>query len=397
MPTLEENFTDQDRRFAPAFAVLEDAIARRAFPGAALAVVCRGRLLALKGFGRFTYDDVSPAVQPDTVYDLASVTKVVATTVAAMLLWQHGRFSLETPLAELLPEFGAAVAGDVAGAERGRVTLEHLLAHTSGLPAYEKLYLRAQGRAAMVAAACAVPLASCPEEHAEYSDLGFLLLGEALTRLTGERLGEFCHREIFAPLGMTRTTFWPESSQRRLIPPTEMNEAGNVIQGIVQDENARAYAGEAQAAEAGHAGLFAPARDVARLSECLLRGGEPILHPDTIALFTHRRPLPPGSSRALGWDTPSAPSQSGHYFTPASYGHLGYAGTSLWVDPARLLSVTLLTNRTWPDRGSELIRQVRPRFHDAVAECLRWRPAPPPAGRPRRRTRPASRMERPSA
>lgn len=372
MRRLEDRLAEQERRFRAAFAVLDEAIASGAFPGAALAVACRGQLLALKGVGRFTYEAGAPAVAAETAYDLASVTKVAATTMAAMLLWERGRLQLETPLVELVPEFGQAVAGDAGGARRQAVTLEHLLAHASGLPAYARLYMEAQGRTAMVGAACRVPLAALPGGRAEYSDVGFLLLGEALTRVGGERLGAFCRREVYEPLGMARTGYWPLESERQQIPPTEKDAAGRVVQGVVQDENARAYAGAANEADAGHAGLFAPAGDVALLAECMLRGGDPILRPETVARFT-RRVAMPGSSRALGWDTPSAPSQAGRYFGPASFGHLGYAGTSVWVDPARHLSVTLLTNRTWPDRCVEEIKTVRPRFYDAVSDGLRWR------------------------
>ena len=375
MRRLEEMLAEQDSRFRAAFAVLEAAIAERAFPGAAVAVTCRGRLLALKGVGRLTYDEAAAPVQATTVYDLASVTKVAATAMAAMLLWERGRLPLELPLAEMVPEFAASAPGDAAGARRGAVTVEHLLAHASGLPAYVKLYEQAEGRAAMVEAACRVPLGARPGERAEYSDVGFLLLGEGLTRLTGERLGEFCHREIYEPLGMTGTRYAPAEGAHGQIPPTEKDAAERVIQGVAQDENARAYAGATEEADAGHAGLFAPARDVALLAECLLRGGEPLLRPETVARFTRRAGLVEGSSRALGWDTPSSPSQAGRYFGPESFGHLGYAGTSVWVDPARRVSVTLLTNRTWPDRSVEAIKQMRPRFHDAVGEGLRWRAA----------------------
>ncbi len=123
-----------------------------------------------------------------------------------------------------------------------------------------------------------------------------------------------------------------------------------------------------------HAGLFAPAADLARFAECMLAGGKPILRPETIAVFTRRQDSPPGTSRALGWDTPSQPSQSGRHFSPRSFGHLGYTGTSLWIDPDRRLSVTLLTNRTWPDRSSQRIKEIRPHFHDAVVESLEARP-----------------------
>jgi CubicO group peptidase (beta-lactamase class C family) len=166
---------------------------------------------------------------------------------------------------------------------------------------------------------------------------------------------------------MAHTSFNPPSAWRQQIPPTADDKTfrHRIIQGEVQDENASVLGGVAP-----HAGLFSPASDVALFAQCMLRGGSPILRPETITLFTTRQASPPGTSRALGWDTPSAPSQSGNHFSTASFGHLGYTGTSLWIDPARQLSVTLLTNRTWPDCANKQIKQVRPQFHDAVVEAI---------------------------
>jgi CubicO group peptidase (beta-lactamase class C family) len=364
----------QDQRFARAFAVLEDGIAQRAFPGAAVSIVLRGELVALKGLGRFTYDAASPAVAPDTIFDLASVTKVVATTPAAMLLYERGELDLDASVASLLPEF------DTGEERRRSVTVRMLLAHSSGLPGYVKLWQKVgvetgharsphgEHRAAVVGAAMRVPLDAEPGTRAEYSDIGFIILGEILERIAGEPLDNFCAREVFGPLGMARTGFRPRESLRPTIPPTEDDRIlrHRVIQGEVQDENAWVMGGVAS-----HAGVFSPAEDVARFAQCMLAGGAPILRRDTIDLFTRRETSPPGTSRALGWDTPSSPSQSGQHFSPRSFGHLGYAGTSLWIDPERQLAVTLLTNRTWPDRKSQEIRQIRPRFHDVVVEAVR--------------------------
>jgi CubicO group peptidase (beta-lactamase class C family) len=356
----------QDQTFARAFQVLEQGIALQAFPGAATAVTHCGKLVALKAAGRFTYDPASPLVTPGTVYDLASVTKVVATTAAAMVLYERGVLDLEMKLAEILPEFARASAADAPGARRADVTIRMLLAHSSGLPAYARLFEHAYGPEQMLCAACALPLEAIPGTRAAYSDVGFMLLGEVISRLAYSGLAEFCHREIFAPLGMTRTGFRPPPELRRQIPPTERTQTGELIQGVVQDENARAFRDH----DAGHAGVFAPALDLARFAYSMLCGGAPILRPETVQLFTRRETSPPGSSRALGWDTPSSPSQSGQHFSPLSFGHLGYVGTSLWIDPARHLSITLLTNRTWPDRQSQAIKHVRPLFHDAVLAAL---------------------------
>ena len=250
---------------------------------------------------------------------------------------------------------------------RQEVRFRQLLAHSSGLPAYEKLFLRAKTRDDLLQAVFSVPLAADPGAQAVYSDIGFIVLGLALERLADECLDRFCQREVFGPLGMTRTAFNPPKAWREAAAPTADDQAfrHRVIQGEVQDENASVLGGVA-----GHAGLFSTASDVAIFAASLIEGGQPIVRPETMALFTRRESSPAGTSRALGWDTPSSPSQSGKYFSPNAYGHLGYTGTSLWIDPERQLSVTLLTNRTWPDCSNQAIKQVRPAFHDAVIEGL---------------------------
>ena len=356
----------QESRFQRAFAILREAIAQRVFPAAALAVTYSGDLVASQEFGRFTYDPASPEVRADTIFDLASVTKCVATTSMAMLLYERGSLALDAPVAELLPEFLDRAAPD-QHPERRQVTIRMLLAHSSGLPAYLKLFEFARTPGDLLHAACNAPLAHPPGTHAEYSDIGFILLGRILQRIAHQPIDVFTRREIFAPLGMTTTFFTPAPNVATAIPPTEDDRTfrHRIIQGEVNDENAFVMGGIA-----GHAGLFAPATDVARFAECMLRRGSPIFRPETIALFTQRQPSPSGTSRALGWDTPSQPSSSGRDFSTRSFGHLGYTGTSLWIDPDRRLSVTLLTNRTWPDRSSHAIKQVRPLVHDAIVEAL---------------------------
>jgi serine-type D-Ala-D-Ala carboxypeptidase len=303
------------------------------------------------------------------------VTKVVATTTMAMILYESGLLELDVPIAETAPEFLAdSVNGDEA--RRRQVTFRMLLAHSSGLPAYEKLFLKTRSRDELLKLAFSTPLAADPGSRAEYSDIGFIILAAALERIGKESLDNFTQRHIFGPLAMTSTTFNPAEDLRLRIPPTADEREGatqsrsafrnRVIQGEVQDENAFVLGGVA-----GHAGLFSSAEDIARFAHSLLKGGSPILRAQTIELFTRRQTNPPGTSRALGWDTPSSPSQSGRYFGPKSFGHLGYAGTSLWIDSDRQLSVTLLTNRTWPDCSNQAIKQVRPKFHDAVVEALR--------------------------
>jgi CubicO group peptidase (beta-lactamase class C family) len=357
-------FDHQDQIFSSAFCILEAAISARAFPAASIAVTQQGRLIALRAFGNFTYEPDSPQVDISTLFDLASVTKVVATTTMAMILYHRGLLDLDASVAAIVPEFTSDERRDL---RRREVTLRMLLAHSSGLPAYEKLYLKARTRDELLHAAFTTPLIGDPGSRAEYSDIGFIILGAALAHLAGESLDHFCQREIFGPLGMTGSTFNPPIEIRAQIPPTADDQAfrRRVIQGEVQDENASIMGGVA-----GHAGLFSTAEDVAKFAHAMLNGGRPILRPETIAFFTRRESMPAGTSRALGWDTPSSPSQSGKYFGPTSFGHLGYTGTSLWIEPTRQLSITLLTNRTWPDCSNQAIKQIRPGFHDAVIEAL---------------------------
>jgi CubicO group peptidase (beta-lactamase class C family) len=423
VPTLVPAFDNQDEVFSSAFLILKTAISARALPAASIAVTHRDRLVALKSFGHFTYqsdsegaphlsrssrqepalslpkggDVDSGAVTPSTLFDLASLTKPVATTTMAMLLYERGLLELEAPIIGIVPEFMADDCGE-PDPRRRDVTFRMLLSHSSGLPAYEKLFLKAHSRDDLLRAAFTTSLSTDPGTHAEYSDIGFMVLGAALERIARESIDIFCQREIFGSLRMSHTTFNPPIDTRGKIPPTadERDEreqecgAGapahetpgsavppsvkpparstfrkRIIQGEVQDENAFVLGGIAP-----HAGLFSSAEDLAGFAHAMLNGGHPILRPETIALFTRRESTPPGTSRTLGWDTPSAPSQAGEYFGSRSFGHLGYTGTSLWIDPDRQLSITLLTNRTWPDCANQAIKQVRPKFHDAVVEAL---------------------------
>jgi CubicO group peptidase (beta-lactamase class C family) len=361
---LLDAFERQEEQFAYAITVLRDAVAQHAFPAASIAVTQRDRIIAMKTFGHFTHEPNSPPVCPNTLFDLASLTKVVATTTMAMILYERGLLDLDAPVSAIVPEFLTDQARD---SRRPDVTMRMLLAHSSGLPAYEKLFLKAQTRNELLHAVFTMPLAADPATRAEYSDIGFILLGVALERVADEPLDGFCQREIFAPLAMTSTTFNPPAELRVKIPPTAEDRTfrHKIIQGEVQDENAFVLGGVA-----AHAGLFSTARDLALFAHAMLNGGQPILRPETIALFTRREAAPTGTSRALGWDTPSTPSQSGKKFSPGSFGHLGYTGTSLWIDPVQRVSITLLTNRTWPDCLNQAIKQVRPSFHDAVMEAL---------------------------
>ncbi len=341
------NLGNQNERFRRAFTILEDAIRARAFPGCAVAILYRGELVAECGFGHFTYDPAASDVMADTIFDLASVSKVVATATMAAILYERGLLDL-----------------DATVPSRDDLTIRGLLTHTSGLPAYIKLFERTRARDELLRLAYATPLEAPAGSRTEYSDIGFIILGDVLEKIAGEPLDRFCQREIFEPLGMDYTCFRPAKDEWHLIAPTRDDHyfRHKIIQGEVNDENAWVMNGVA-----GHAGVFSTAYDVALFADCWLTEGAPILKPETIAEFTRQQP---GTTRALGWDRPTPPSSSGQYFSPASFGHLGYTGTSLWCDPEKELAIVFLTNRTWPDASNQAIKQIRPRFHDAIVETL---------------------------
>jgi CubicO group peptidase (beta-lactamase class C family) len=283
--SLLDAFERQDGQFAGAFAVLRDAIAQHAFPAASIAVTHRGPLVVLKAFGHFTYGGQATSDEPKAgapllasfassgnfeltptmLFDLASLTKVVATTTMAMILYERGLLDLDAPISAIVPEFLTDEAKD---SRRREVTVRTLLAHSSGLPAYEKLFLKAQTRDEMLQAVYTMPLTAEPATRAEYSDIGFILLGTALERIADEALDRFCQREIFAPLAMASTTFNPPAELRAKIPPTADDRTfrHRMIQGEVQDENAFVLGGVA-----AHAGLFSTARDLSLFAHAMLK------------------------------------------------------------------------------------------------------------------------------
>jgi CubicO group peptidase (beta-lactamase class C family) len=349
--------------------VLREAIAARAFPGCAFGVLAGGAVVLEDALGSFTYEGDAPAVTAKTAYDVASLTKVVATTAAAMLLHQRGLLDLDTPLGELLPGF---VVGRSPQEGARHVKLRHLLAHNSGLPGYVEFFRTASTPSALYRACLELPLEAASGTRVEYSDPGFILLGKALEVVTREYLATWVAREVFTPLGFSATGFCPAPSRRAAIPPTEEDRVlrHRRIQGEVQDEHAWLLKGAG-----GHAGLFSNVPDLLRFAGAILDANgenQSLFEMATIERFAERQG-PEGSSRALGWDTPSEQSSSGRYFSPRSIGHLGYSGCSLWIDLEAHVAVVLLTNRTWPDRSevsARLIREVRPAFHDSVRRAL---------------------------
>jgi CubicO group peptidase (beta-lactamase class C family) len=354
----------------PAYALLDRAVIGGAFPGGVLAVGWKGQL-SVHPFGRLAYGSKARKVVDDSIYDIASLTKPIVTTTAAMMLMQQQRLDLDVPVKAYIPDFAVAAASDPDPAWRAQVTVRMLLLHDSGLPAHRDFYKEAQGRAAILARVLAEPLIHEPGTQKEYSDLGFILLGEIIERLTGESVSAFSMREILKPLGMHRSMFNPPRRLRPEIAPTELDAVyrKRLVWAEVHDENAWAMGGIA-----GHAGLFSTAADIATFAQMILSGGiyghHRFISRAILDQFTSKIAIG-NSAAATGWDVPTESSSSGRYFSSKSFGHIGFTGTTLWIDPEKDLFVILLTNRVNPTRANEQIRQVRPALHDAVIESLR--------------------------
>jgi beta-glucosidase-like glycosyl hydrolase/CubicO group peptidase (beta-lactamase class C family) len=355
----------------PAFTVIENAVADKAFPGATLAVGYRGKV-AIHAFGNLSYEGNAPAVDVRTMYDIASLTKVVVTTTLAAKLVE-GDFpvplDLDAKVERYLPEWVASANGqDLEW--RHKATVRHLLTHTAGLPPFKEYWRTSKSKQETVSRIFAEALDYEPGTKEVYSDLGIILMAEIIERLTGRTLDDLAKAQIFSPLGMKDTTYRPAKNLWPWIAPTEFdrNLRHRVVQGEVHDENAFTMGGVS-----GHAGVFSTAPDLAAFCQMLLNGGvyahHRILKRATVAQFTEPQPLSNGT-RTLGWVVPTEGSSSGHYFSAHSFGHTGFTGTSIWIDPDRLLFVVLLTNRVNPTRENQKIAQVRPALHDAVMQAL---------------------------
>ncbi|MGA9883754.1 MAG: glycoside hydrolase family 3 N-terminal domain-containing protein [Candidatus Acidiferrales bacterium] len=357
-------------RLAPAYERLDRAVKDGAFPGGVLAVGWKGEL-AVHPFGKLTREPKAARVTPDTIYDVASLTKVIVTNTAVMMLVEARQIDLDARVTQYLPEFSRASKFDPDASWRERITVRMLLLHSAGLAAHRDFYKQVKGKRSVVARVMEEPLVREPGTQIEYSDLGFILLGAIVETLTGASLEAFARKHIFAPLGMASSQFRPPKNLRARIAPTEHDIAlrKRLVRGEVHDENAWAMGGIA-----GHAGLFSTAHDVAVFAQMMLNGGiyahRRLVARSTVEEFTARQAVG-NLAHALGWDVPVAPSTSGRYFSSGSYGHTGFTGTSLWIDPARELFVVLLTNRVHPTRANDKIRQVRPALHDAIVESLK--------------------------
>jgi len=355
-------------------AVVREAIAERAFPGGVLAIGRHGSLAHLRAFGKLSYDDGAAEVRPDTIYDLASLTKVVVTTTLAMMLVDEGKLDVAARVSKFQPKF--------TGGAKDKVTLRQLLTHSGGLLWWAPLYKDVQGQAAYLEKIVAMDLAYEPGSKSVYSDLGLILLGDVVERLGGAPVGELAQKRVTGPLGMKDTLYRPPAALVPRIAPTENDPwRGRVLRGEVHDENAFALGGIAP-----HAGLFGAAPDLARFASVLLDEGRfesgRLVSQATLELFTVRAGVPL-ASRALGWDTPAnetgvrsstpgAPgyTSAGTLLSSRSFGHTGFTGTSMWMDPERELYVILLTNRVHPTRENNAIRAVRADVADAAVRAL---------------------------
>ncbi len=367
----------------PIHAALQSAVDAGTFPGAVLAVRLQGTFVYEGAVGRLSLKSGDEPVTNDTCYDLASLTKVLATTTALLLLMQRGQLTLEQRIDHILSELQGSTAGSAS--------IHQLLTHSSGLPGWRPYYERlawleaGQSECPGRTAAREAVLGYVAQEESVYergsrslySDLGFMLLGWVVERVAGESLDQFCRNQIYRPLEARPLAYIPRGSQTtsaasfesHAIAPTEDDPwRGRLLCGEVHDENAFALGGVA-----GHAGLFGSARAVLAVAKAWMDGRlgrAGLLRPELVTLFTTRQRGIPHASWALGWDTPSAPSSSGTRFSSESFGHLGYTGTSLWIDPVRELEVVLLSNRVHPTRRNERIKTFRPLIHDLIVREL---------------------------
>jgi CubicO group peptidase (beta-lactamase class C family) len=341
-------------------AILDRGVADSAFPGAIAVIGTHAGPLVTVSAGHL---DWSPSPVPDvnTLWDLASLTKVVGMTSAMMQLVERGKVNLDAPVQRYLPEW--------TGPNKDRVTVRDLITHRSGLPAFKQYFKLNVSPDSTLALFFATPLDTVPRARMVYSDIGAILLGKIIERVSGQTLDAYLARHVFQPLGMTDTRYRPDSSLLARIAPTENDPwRGRHLRGEVHDENAAALGGVS-----AHAGLFSSAHDLDRLARAYLNGGAlgngRLARASTIRQFTTVQDST-FSSRALGWDTPSENSSAGHFIKRPAFGHTGFTGTSLWIAPQHDMYVILLTNRVNPTREHTKIGPVRAAVADAAMRAL---------------------------
>ncbi len=347
--------------FSRVDSLIESAIRDSVFPGCVLLIAKDGKILRHKAFGHLTYDLNSRNVETNTIYDLASLTKVIATTTATMLLVSKGLLDIEKPVQFYLPEF--------IGKNKEKVLVKNLLLHNSGLPAYKRFYAFCKSEDEVINDILQTELEYEPGSKTIYSDLGMILMGKIIESMTNQSLDEFCRKEIFNPLGMINTFFNPSKNLLSRIAPTEIDNYWRMklIHGEVHDETASLLNGVA-----GHAGLFSTAKDVSILLQMLLQNGyyqgKQFIDSSVVKRFTTR--FSENSSRAFGWDTKSDQNSAGRLISENSFGHTGFTGTSCWVDKDRNLIIVLLSNRVNPTRENTKIISFRPLIHNEIIKTI---------------------------
>ncbi len=357
----------------PITRLLNEGIQAGVFPGAVLFVRYQGHILIHQAIGQISSLPDSPKVQTNTIYDLASLTKPLVTVSSVLLLVQEERLDLSQTLGALLEE--------TKNFPLGQISIQDLLSHQSGLPAWRPFFQNVspvlssvaeslqQQKQALLEMILKEPIDRASSSTSVYSDLGYMLLGFVVERMTGQSLADFSRDEIFHPLQADELVFGIrkfEGEASAQIAPTEEDPwRGRLLQGEVHDANAAALGGVA-----GHAGLFGTAEAVGRITKAWLDSylGKPsIFRHESVRQFVNAQP---GTSWALGWDTPSQPSSSGQWFSPQSFGHLGFTGTSIWIDPIRELEIIFLSNRVHPTRDNQAIKAFRPQLHDVIIQGL---------------------------
>jgi CubicO group peptidase (beta-lactamase class C family) len=347
--------------FRPLEALVKNAVNDSVFPEASVAVLYRGKVVFHKAFGRMTYSPKSAPADTTTIFDLASLTKALVTTSIIMQLAERDSLSLQAPVSRYLPDF--------AKNGKNKVTIEHLLRHTSGLRAHSFYAKSCATPEELFSAIAADTLLSAPGKTTLYSDLGFILLGRIIETITSKSLASNFQERFGTPLQMKSTMFTPPPSLLWRIAPVEKDTLWplRTRRPLVNDQNAALLGGVA-----GHAGLYSTTGDLLRMTAMLMNGGtidgHTYFRKATLNTFLSRGDYP----RALGWDlrSPDGHSSAGDYFSNSSYGHLGYTGTSLWIDPEREVAVILLSNRVYPTSDNIKIRSLRPLLHNTVVQCL---------------------------
>ncbi len=360
----EDKATTDIKKFEIVDQVIKSAITDKAFPGAQVMIIKDGDVIHHHNYGRQDYSTDSPEITDSTLYDIASLTKVVGTTSAIMKLYDEGKINLDDKIIKYIPPF--------ASNGKENITIRNLLLHNSGLPAWQKFYLICKSADEVLDSIYNSKLIYKTGDSTVYSDFGFIVLGKIIEKVTGLSLDAYLKNEFFNPLGMENTLFNPSADLLPRIAPTEIDTVWRkrLVHGTVHDETADLLGGNS-----GHAGMFSTASDLAKFAQMILNGGSyggvQYIKSETVKLFTERTDLK--TKRGLGWDfkTLNGYSSAGNLFSQKSFGHTGFTGTSLWIDPDRNLIVIFLTNRVHPTRANNKIVKVRSELHDAVIEAIR--------------------------